>query len=81
LDEVVTSALYEVNSPYSLEIEQELATRTRLLQKKRLTPDEKVELARLENLVASLSTQASGEDKEAIDVIRRAAKLLGTTTA
>ena len=81
LDEVVTSALYEVNSPYSLEIEQELATRTRLLQKKRLTPDEKVELARLEKLVASLSTQASGEDKEAIDVIRRAAKLLGTTTA
>jgi len=76
LDEVVTSALYEVESPYSLEVEKELEQRTQLLQKKRLTTEDKADLARLEELADSLSTQAASEDKEAMDVIRRAAKLL-----
>jgi len=70
-----------VLSPYSPEIEQELERRNRLIQKKRLTTEEKAELARLEQLVASLSTQAASEDKEAMEVIRRAAKLLGPAGA
>jgi len=81
LDEVITSILYDVDSPYSLEIEKDLERRTRLIQKKRLTSEEKADLARLEKLAASLSTQATGEDKEAMEVIRRAAKLLGPAGA
>ena len=80
LDEVVTSALYEVESPYSLDVQQDLDRRTALLQKSSLTESEVEELARLEAFADTLSTRASKEDEQAMDVIRRAAMLLGAKT-
>ncbi len=81
LDEVITSALYEVDSPYSPTIESDLEARTQLLQKEKLTPADKQELERLETLAASLSSPGVSEDREAMDLIRQAAKLLNTGAA
>jgi hypothetical protein len=78
LDEVVTSALYEINSPFSPEIEQALGERTMLLQKPQLTVLEKARLAELEPLAAVVSAEPRAEDAEAMDVIRRAAQLLNS---
>lgn len=80
LDEVVTSILYEVDSPYSLEVTRDLKRRTQLLQKKRLSLSEREELTRLETLASSLSTEAIDEEEKAMEVIRRAAQLLGSPT-
>ncbi len=81
LDELVTSALYEVDSPYSPAIEEALQRRTTLLQKKRLSPSETKELSDLEQMVAALSTVPSAEDREASEIIRRAAQLIASKQA
>jgi hypothetical protein len=78
LDEVVTSALYEVESPYSVDVQQKLDRRTTLLQKKKLSAIESTELGELERFVAALTTRASKDDQAAMEVIRRAAKLLSS---
>ncbi len=76
LDELVTSALYDMDSPYSPEVTFALQRRTALLQKGRTTPKERRELVELEALAASLSPTPSAEDRDAMEVIRRAAKML-----
>jgi predicted ATP-binding protein involved in virulence len=81
LDELIASALYEVDSPYSPSIEDALHRRTALLQKRRLTAAEEAELRKLEAMVASLSTVPTVEDREASDIIRRAAQLIGLAIA
>lgn len=81
LDELVTSALYEVDSPYSPKVQEDLHRRTVLLQKSRLTNAEKEELKGLEELVASLPTAPTAEDREASEIIRRAAQLIASRQA
>ncbi|HEX5262660.1 MAG TPA: AAA family ATPase [Phenylobacterium sp.] len=76
IDELMTSVLYDLDSPYSPEVTTDLARRTKLLQKTRLTPAEKEDLARLQDLAASLSVAPTPEDQGAMDILRRAAKLL-----
>jgi energy-coupling factor transporter ATP-binding protein EcfA2 len=78
IDEVVTSALYEVDSAYSPGIGQSLQERTTLRQKKRLTPAEKERLAELDRLADDLTPEFDTESERALNVIRRAAALLET---
>jgi predicted ATP-dependent endonuclease of OLD family len=76
LDEVVTSGLYEINRPFSPEIEGALAERTMLLQKRALSDPERARLAELESIAEAVSGEPRPEDAEAMNVIRHAAQLL-----
>ena len=76
LDEVITSALYEVGSAYSPEIAAGLRRRIDLQRKSRLEPGEKSELADLDRLVNSLAPKASPQDENAMALIRDAAALI-----
>ena len=79
IDEVVTSALYEVDSVYSPEIGRKLRERTELLQKRRLTPANKKRLDELNKLAEELVPAIDSDNHRALDVIRRAASLLDVT--
>ena len=79
IDEVVTSALYEIESVYSPEIGRELRERTELLQKRRLTPANKRRLEELNELAEKLVPPIDTDNQKALDVIRRAASLLDET--
>ena len=79
IDEVVTSALYEVDSAYSPEIGHALRERTMLKQKRRLTPAERDRLAQLDKLANDVTPSLDPESERALDVIKRAAALLGET--
>ena len=79
IDEVVTSALYEVDSVYSPEIGRELRERTELLQKRSLTPTNKKRLDELNKLAEELVPAIDSDNHRALDVIRRAASLLDVT--
>ena len=79
IDEVVTSALYEIESVYSPEIGSELRERTELLQKRRLTPANKKRLDELNKLAEELVPPIDTANHRALDVIRRAANLLDET--
>ena len=79
IDEVVTSALYEIDSVYSPEIGRELRERTDLLQKRRLTPANKKRLAELNKWAEELVPAIDSDNHRALDVIRRAASLLDVT--
>ena len=79
IDEVVTSALYEIESVYSPEIERKLKKRTELLQKRRLTPENKKLLDELNKLASALVPAIDTDSRAPLDVIRRAASLLEVT--
>jgi predicted ATP-binding protein involved in virulence len=76
IDEVVTSALYEVDSAFSPEIGRLLRDRTKLKQKPRLTSVEKGRLAELDKLAEDVTPTFDSESERALDVIKRAAALL-----
>lgn len=76
IDEVVTSALYELDSAFSPEIGQALRDRTKLKQKRRLTPAERDRLAELDKLADDVTPAFDPESERALDVIKRAAALL-----
>ena len=79
IDEVVTSALYDVDSAYSPEIGRALLERTKLMQKSRLSPKDKTRLDQLNKLVTELVPEIDTDSRRALDVIRRAASLLDKT--
>ena len=76
IDEVVTSALYEIDSVYSPEVGRQLRERTELLQKRRLTPDDRKRLDQLNELAEVLIPPVDEDSRRALDVISRAASLL-----
>ncbi len=76
IDEVVTSALYEVDSAFSPDIGRELQERTRLMQKSHLTPAKRRRLAKLNVLAKSLTPKFELESQRALDVIQKAAQLI-----
>ena len=79
IDEVVTSALYEIDSAYSPEIGRKLRERTELLQKRRLTRANKMRLDELNKLAEALVPAFDTHAQGALDVIHRAASLLDVT--
>jgi predicted ATP-binding protein involved in virulence len=78
IDEVVTSALYELDSAFSPEIARKLKLRTELLRKPHLSPHETRRLASLNQLVEELAPKAAPEDERAMSLIRHAADLIST---
>lgn len=81
IDEVVTSALYEVDSAFSPAIGQALRERTRLRQKRRLLPADRQRLAELDGLADDLTPTFDPESERALALIRRAAALLDAPEA
>jgi predicted ATP-binding protein involved in virulence len=79
IDEVVTSALYEVDSAYSPEVGNALRERTALRQRRRLTPADKDRLSQLDRLADDVTPSLDPESERALAVIKRAAALLGET--
>lgn len=75
VDQVLTS-VFELPTPHSAEIEPLIERRRKLLAKSKLTVKDKRELKVLEVQIGSLPTAESPEDIRAMDIIRKAAKLL-----
>ncbi|WP_434685038.1 AAA family ATPase [Pseudanabaena minima] len=75
VDQVLTS-VFEMPSARSAKIEPLLQRRKELLTKPKLTASDRAELKELEAKIGTLPTAETSEDIKAMDIIRRAAKLL-----
>jgi predicted ATP-binding protein involved in virulence len=75
VDQVLTS-VFELPTARPADVEPLLTRRQALLTKSRLTKADKAELQQLEQRIGSLPTAENPEDIKAMDIIRRAAKLL-----
>ena len=75
LDQLITSDLFGLASARSPEVEKWQARRFDLLEKPKLSPDERAELKELDRMALELPT-ASPEDEKAMEIIRRAAAQL-----
>jgi|694.fasta_scaffold31059_3 predicted ATP-binding protein involved in virulence len=75
VDQVLTS-VFEMPSARPAKIEPLLQRRKELLTKPKLTPSDRAELKELEAQIGTLPTAETSEDIKAMDIIRRAAKLL-----
>ncbi len=76
LDQVLTSELFGLPSARPLDVERLLLERDRLLSKKKRTKKDNLKLAQLEDRLGMLPTAEKLEDQKAMEVIRRAAKIL-----
>jgi predicted ATPase len=76
VDQILASELFGEQPTYAPEVEKLLDERTRLAQKGRLSDKEQARLAELDRDIEQLPTAAGAEDREARDIIRRAAALL-----
>ncbi len=75
VDQVLTS-VFEMPSARSAKIEPLLKRRKEILTQPNLTKDDRAELKELESQIGTLPTAENSEDIKAMDIIRRAAKLL-----
>ncbi len=75
VDQVLTS-VFEMPSARPAKIEPLLSRRQEILTKSKLTKADKAELKELEAQIGTLPTAETSEDIKAMDIIRRAAKLL-----
>jgi predicted ATP-binding protein involved in virulence len=75
VDQVLTS-IFELPTPHPPDIEPLIERRRALLSKPKLTAKDQRELKDLEEKIGSLPTAESPEDIRAMDIIRKAAKLL-----
>ena len=76
LDQVLTSELFGLPSARPPDVEKLLLERDRLLSKRKRTKNGNLKLAELEDRLAMLPTAEKLEDQKAMEVIRRAAKIL-----
>jgi predicted ATP-binding protein involved in virulence len=74
--EQVLASVFELPSPHSPEIEPLIERRRKLLAKSKLTAKDERELKKLEEQIGTIPTAESPEDIRAMDIIRKAAKLL-----
>ncbi len=74
--EQVLSSVFDLPSPHSPDIEKLIESRRKILAKSKLTAKDERELKKLEKQIGSLPTGESSEDIRAMDIIRKAAKLL-----
>jgi predicted ATP-binding protein involved in virulence len=75
VDQVLTS-VFEMPSARPAKIEPLLQRRKEILTKPKLTASDRAELKELEAQIGTLPTAETSEDIKAMDIIRRAAKLL-----
>jgi energy-coupling factor transporter ATP-binding protein EcfA2 len=80
VDQVLTS-VFEMPSARPAKIEPLLQRRKELLTKPKLTTSDRAELKELEAQIGTLPTAETSEDIKAMDIIRRAAKLLDKPVA
>ncbi len=73
LDQLVTSDLFGLNSARSPEVEKNHKRRSELLEKSKLSPQERAELNKLNRMVIKMPTAESPEDDSVMEIIRRAA--------
>jgi len=76
VDQILTSALFDIKSARSPRIERLIEERHALLDKLRRSPQEEDRLRELEEELDDLPTAERQEDQEAMDLIRQAAALL-----
>lgn len=76
VDEIITSDLFGLRSPYPPQIDAALDERAKLLQLARRTPKQKARLVDLQRLVASLPSEDNPRDQSALDRLRAAAEAL-----
>ena len=76
LDEIITSDLFGLRSPYPPEIDAALEERAQILQLPRRSPKQKARLVDLQRLVTSLPSEADPRDQAALDRLRSAADAL-----
>jgi energy-coupling factor transporter ATP-binding protein EcfA2 len=74
--EQILASVFELPSPHSPAIEPLIERRRKLLAKPKLTAKDQQELEKLEVQIGTLPTAESPEDIRAMDIIRKAAKLL-----
>jgi predicted ATP-binding protein involved in virulence len=75
VDQILTS-LFELPSARSATLDPLLKRREEILTKPKLTPKDKAELKEIAEKIGHLPTGETPEDIQAMDIIRRAAKLL-----
>jgi hypothetical protein len=80
LDQILTSELFGLSSARPIEVEEKILRRNELAQRKQLSPGERSELSQLNAFVHALPTAEFERDQKAMDVIRRAAALMGNST-
>ena len=80
VDQVLTS-VFEIPSARPPQIEKLLAERQEILSKPKISKADKAKLKELEGKIGSLPTAESPDDIKAMDIIRRAAKLLEKSDA
>jgi predicted ATP-binding protein involved in virulence len=80
VDQVLTS-VFEMPSARPAKIEPLLQRRKEILTKPKLTASDRAELKELEAQIGTLPTAETSEDIKAMDIIRRAAKLLDKPVA
>ena len=76
IDQIMTSDLFGIESVRNPDIEKQMEERTQLLQKDTLTDIEKERLDELNKLSQSLPTAENHIDREAMEIIRKAAEEL-----
>jgi predicted ATP-binding protein involved in virulence len=74
--EQVLSSVFELPSPHSPDLAPLIERRRKLLAKSKLTAKDERELKKLEAQIGTIPTAESPEDIRAMDIIRKAAKLL-----
>jgi hypothetical protein len=70
VDQVLVSDLFDFKAARSLPAENDLARRTALIQKRSLTPEERLELERLDAIAAHLPTALSPKEQRIRDDLR-----------
>ena len=76
LDQLVTSDLFGLNSARSPDVERNLKRRSELLEKSKLSLEERTELNKLNHMVHGMPTAESPADDRAMEIIRQAAARL-----
>jgi predicted ATP-binding protein involved in virulence len=74
--EQVLASVFDLPSPHSPDIEKLIESRRKILVKPKLTAKDERELKKLEKQIGTIPTAESPEDIRAMDIIRKAAKLL-----
>jgi hypothetical protein len=78
VDQILTSDLFGLETARPPQLEELLKERTALLSKPRLTPKDKARLRELESEIGPLPTGETKTEREALDLIQRAAERLRT---
>jgi hypothetical protein len=76
VDQILTSDLFGLDTARPPQIEEFLKERTALLSKPRLTPKDKARLRELESAIGPLPTGETKTEREALELIQRAAARL-----